>query len=160
MSQIEIVPCSLEDWQEFTLMTLMGEPDLMSGSENEIQQRILPDAYTLLIDGKMAACGGITANWSPEAPNQVGTAWLRMADSGPWQPSLRVQVAYRVRQRLYTSVRLRPYQMVEANVNRYDLRAQRFVQWMRFQFRGMREGFGPRGEDMILYGLWGSYVRT
>lgn len=152
-----IEPCEAADYESIS-RTLSGFDYLAVGTD-DFSRLVLRGGFTLFADGYVLACGGITDNWGERAPNRVGTAWLMMSDEDRFLAAGSTRVVRMIKHQLYDLVIDCGYNLVEANVSRYDLQAQKFVEHLGFRFCGLREHFGPSGEDFILYGLRGDHDR-
>lgn len=109
-------------------------------------QRSYEYAFTALVGGKIAACGGVERfAWAP-----VGEAWIVVGALGLAHS---VFVARVVVRHLRALIREMDLTRVEAWVFADFRRCRHWLEKMGFQHEGTAHRRGPNGEDMACYGL-------
>lgn len=154
---MQVGRCTRHDWERLSRSGLGETASMIHAEEAQVSNYVIQNASTLYHKGEPIACGGVTDTWGPKALNRVGTAWLIFGSDVPLSRGERVGAARLIRRQFSDLVVLGKYHLIEANVDRVDLVGQRFIGWLGFRFFGLREGFGPQGEDFILYGLGGRH---
>lgn len=107
----------------------------------DLYKQISGDAFTLIIDNKIIACGGIEQLWPG-----VGEAWLIMSEGALKYP---VSVMRRARE-IFPKMNTK-YHRVQALVLYQFHKAMLFVERLGFRYEGLMQAYGPNKEDYMRY---------
>lgn len=108
-------------------------------SRKAIAEHSLIDGYSLVDDGRVVACAGVSILWQ-----SVAEGWLIMSSDAARHP---VSVA-RYTGRLFDSImKKNSLHRIQASVNCKDDKAVRFAYWLGFEYEGIMKKFGPDGSD-------------
>jgi hypothetical protein len=101
-------------------------------------------AFTLLCDGEIIASGGVVLlGW------QRGEAWLLL----PSTFYSHVKACYRlIKEKLIEIQHANALRRIQALVDPDFEAAQRLMEHLGFQNEGRLKQYGPRGEDLLMYG--------
>ena len=112
-------------------------------SRKAIAEHSVIDGYSLVNDGKIVACAGVSIMWQ-----SVAEGWLIMSSDAYKYP---VSIA-RYTEGLFDSImKKNNLSRIQASVNCSDEKSVKFANWLGFEYEGIMRKFGPDGSDYFRY---------
>jgi hypothetical protein len=102
------------------------------------------DAFSVFIDGELAAVGGIVSQWA-----RVGEAWSVWTDVGRAHPLTCARLARRGL-KLFAS----RYDRIQADTVTKFKAAGRWVEFLGFKYESTMPKAGPQGQDFTRYAMF------
>ena len=142
----KIVPFEPEHWDMIEFREF--EKETMGRLLNEIRLKVDANgpAYTGFVDGKVAGFAGVILMWPG-----VGEGWILGSDLFM---SNKLWFVRNVKRYLIKIMNTHQMHRVQTTVMHGHTELIRLVEFLDMKFEGRLKGYGPNGEDYLMYANW------